>query len=102
MHEPGGKCNDLMKQTVDALSNEELQQFFVSTQQNNLDICVEYGIKVWGGMICEIYHIDIIFRMMKATGSGGGKYLRHERDWANFMTMVLLYFPHCVVCIWLN
>jgi hypothetical protein len=45
MHEPGGNCNDLIKKTVDALSSEELQQLFVSTQQNNLDICVEYGIK---------------------------------------------------------
>ena len=45
MHEPGGNCNDLMKKTVDALSSKDLQQLFVSTQQNNLDICVEYGIK---------------------------------------------------------
>jgi hypothetical protein len=45
MHEPGGNCNELMKKTVDALSSEELQQLFVSTQQNNLDLCVEYGIK---------------------------------------------------------
>jgi hypothetical protein len=45
MHEPGGNYSDLMKNTVDALSGEELQQLFVSTQKNNLDICVEYGIK---------------------------------------------------------
>ena len=102
MHEPGGNCNDLMKKTVDALSSKELQQLFVLTQQNNLDICVEYGIKSWGGMICRIYYIDIIFRMMKATESGGGKYLRYKGDWANFMRMVLWYFPHYVVCIWLN
>ena len=45
MHEPGGNCNELMKKTVDALSSEQLQDFFVSTQPNNLDLCVEYGIK---------------------------------------------------------
>ena len=53
MHKPGGNCNDLMKKTVDALSSEPLQQLFVLTQQNNLDICVEYGIKAWGDMICR-------------------------------------------------
>ena len=99
MHEPGGNCNDLMKKTVDALSSKELQQLFVSTQQNNLDICVEYGIKGWGGMICRIYHIDVIFRMMKATESGGGKYLRDKGDWANFIRIVLWYY---VVYIWLG
>jgi hypothetical protein len=50
-------------------------------------------------MICGIYHIDIIFRMMNTTGSDGGKYLKRKGDWANFMRMVLLYFPQYVVCI---
>ena len=51
-------------------------------------------------MICRIYNIDVIFRMMmKATESGGGKYLKDKGDWANFIRIVLWYFPHYVVCI---
>ena len=50
-------------------------------------------------MICRIYHIDVIFRMMKATEFGVGKYLKDKEDWANFIRMVLWYFPHYVVCI---
>jgi hypothetical protein len=103
MHEPGGNCNELMKKTVDALSSEELQHLFVLTQQNNLDICVEYGIKGWRLMIYEIYYIDMIFRMMKKTGSDGLKYFKKKKgNWGYFMMMVLSYFPHHVVCIWLN
>jgi hypothetical protein len=50
-------------------------------------------------MFCGIYHIDITFRMMKTTGSNGGKYLRCKEAWANFMRLVFLYFPHYVVYI---
>jgi len=45
MHEPGADCNDLIKKTTGTLSSEELQQLFLSTQQNSLDLCVEYEIK---------------------------------------------------------
>ena len=45
MHEAGGNCNELIKKTTDALSSKELQQLFLSTQQNNLDICGEYAIR---------------------------------------------------------
>ena len=45
MHEAGGKCNELIKKTTDALSSKELQQLFLSKQKNNLEICGEYAIK---------------------------------------------------------
>jgi hypothetical protein len=45
MHEPGGNCNELIKKTADALSSEELQELFLSTQQNNVELCVEYGVR---------------------------------------------------------
>jgi hypothetical protein len=92
MHEPGGNCDELMKKTVDALSSEELQQLFVSTQQNNLDLCVEYGIKKWRLMICEIYHINLIFRTMKKMGSDGLKYCKKKKgNWAYFMMVLGMY-----------
>jgi hypothetical protein len=99
MHEPGGNCDELMKKTVAALSSEELQQLFVSTQQNNLDLCVKYGIKGWRLMICEIYHINMILRTMKKMRSDGLKYFKKKKgNWAYFI-MMLGYFPHHVVCI---
>ena len=45
MHEAGGNCNELIKKATDALSSKKLQQSFLSTQKNNLDICGEYAIE---------------------------------------------------------
>ena len=45
MHKSGADCNDLIEKTAAALSSEELQQLFLSTQQNNVEICLKYGIK---------------------------------------------------------
>jgi len=51
MHEPGADCKDLIEKTAAALSSEELQQLFLSTQQNNLEICIQYGIKRHGKVL---------------------------------------------------
>ena len=45
MNEPGGDCNELIEKTAEALSSEQLQQFFLSTQQNNIDVCLKYGVR---------------------------------------------------------
>ena len=45
MHESGSGCNDLIEKTAGALSSEELQQLFLSTQKNNVEICLKYGIE---------------------------------------------------------
>jgi hypothetical protein len=45
MDKPGADCKDLIEKTTDALSSEELQQFFLSTQQNNVELCIKYGIE---------------------------------------------------------
>lgn len=44
MHESGAHCKCLIKQTTNALSQES-QRLFLSTQQNNVELCVEYGIE---------------------------------------------------------
>ena len=45
MHEPGGDCNELIEKTADALSDKQLQGFFLSTQQINVDLCLKYGVR---------------------------------------------------------
>ena len=45
MDKPGADCKDLIDKTTAALSSEELQQFFLSTQQNNVELCIKYGVK---------------------------------------------------------
>ena len=45
MNKSEADCDELIEKTAAALSSEELQQLFLSTQQNNVEICLRYGIK---------------------------------------------------------
>ena len=100
MHEPGADCKDLIEKTAAALSSEELQQLFLSTQQNNLEICIQYGIKRHGKVFSWIYMIDMICRIVNAKESSLLQYFKKNGgNWACLMALVLAYFPQLVVCI---
>ncbi|KAE9387337.1 GTP-binding protein [Gymnopus androsaceus JB14] len=45
MNKPEAKCPELTAQTAAVLDGKVLQQLFVSTQQNNLELCIEYAVK---------------------------------------------------------
>jgi hypothetical protein len=47
MYKPDANCHELSKQTAAVINDDTLQHLFVSTQQNNLELCVEYSIKQW-------------------------------------------------------
>jgi len=79
MHESGADCNDLIEKTTAALSSEELQQLFLSTQKYSVEICVKYGIQ----------------RTVRLTDSDLSKYFREAKgDWTCIMAIVLKYFPN--------
>ena len=40
-----GHCNELVEQTAAALNEKILQALFVSTQQNQMELCFKYAIK---------------------------------------------------------
>ncbi|KAI6149233.1 hypothetical protein BKA82DRAFT_166039 [Pisolithus tinctorius] len=44
MQEEGADCTTLLTCTVNALSEEGLQQLLISTQQSNLGLCIEFAI----------------------------------------------------------
>ncbi len=44
MHKQDNMCPELTEKTAEALDNEVLKHLFISTQKNNLDICIKYGI----------------------------------------------------------
>ena len=85
MHEPGVGCNDLIEKTTAALSSENLQQLFLSTQQNNIELCVIYGVKRWGNMIFKypIFMILRIVNLSELTKSTMSNCLK--RNWAFIM-----------------
>jgi hypothetical protein len=45
LHLPDNQCDELVECTADVLDGNILQALFLSTQQNNLDICVKYTIR---------------------------------------------------------
>jgi len=79
MHKSGADCNDLIKKMAAALGSEELQQLFLSTQQNSVEICLKYGIQ----RIVLLTELDLTKYFKKAEG-----------DWTCFMAIVLKYFPN--------
>jgi hypothetical protein len=45
MDEEGNQCSELSEKTMDILDNDVLVNLFVSTQKNNLDLCIKKGIE---------------------------------------------------------
>ena len=45
MHHKEVQCSELTTKTAEALDNKTLQQLFISTQKNNLNLCIEYDIQ---------------------------------------------------------
>jgi hypothetical protein len=45
MNKEGSQCSELSEKTMDILDNDVLIKLFVSTQQNNLDLCIKKSIK---------------------------------------------------------
>ena len=45
MDKEENKCPELSEITAGALDNTELQNLFVSTQMNNLDLCTKYAVE---------------------------------------------------------
>ena len=42
---PEKDCPELIEKTADAIDDASLQELFVSTQMNNINLCVKFGLK---------------------------------------------------------
>jgi hypothetical protein len=45
MNKKENQCSELSEKTMDILDNDVLVNLFVSTQKNNLDLCIKLGIE---------------------------------------------------------
>ena len=45
MNKPETKCHELTETIAVVLDNDHLQQLFVSTQKNNMEICMKYALE---------------------------------------------------------
>ena len=44
MDKEKNQCSELSEKTIDILDNDVLLKLFVSTQKNNLELCIKNGI----------------------------------------------------------
>jgi len=42
---PEKNCTELTQKTADVIDNDSMHQLFVSTQMNNLDLCVKSALQ---------------------------------------------------------
>lgn len=112
MDKPGAKCPELTAQTASALDDSILQQLFVSTQQNNLELCIEYAVRRWviilifdRGTLNWTYRYIVPEVIKIGEGSNtisafirnlGGRQLGEGEVWIA-LTSILSWFPHTVV-----
>ena len=45
MNKDENQCSELSEKTTDILDNDVLVNLFISTQQNNLDLCIKKSIE---------------------------------------------------------
>jgi hypothetical protein len=44
MHKETASCADLIEKTAHAIDDKTLKLLFVSVQQNNINVCIEYAV----------------------------------------------------------
>ena len=45
MHKPENNCPELTQETANAIDDASLHELFVSTQMNNIDLCVKSALQ---------------------------------------------------------
>ena len=62
MNNPEMDCPELTEKTADAIDDNSLQELFISTQMNNINLCVKLALK-WGSFFkATVLYFDIISR----------------------------------------
>ena len=54
-----GQVKVLIEKTASSLDDTALKMFFVSVQQNNIDICVQYAINAYVMLLFVIFENDL-------------------------------------------
>ena len=66
LDEERNQCPELSKKTMEILDNDALVNLFISTQKNNLDICIQEGIKL---VIFLVKNLFAFKKSIEASGS---------------------------------
>jgi hypothetical protein len=90
---PAKNCTELTQQTADAIDDDSIHQLFVSTQMNNLDLCVKSALQWVPSSKCHLLALTLFRHVLK-----------HKESWTwnEVVTIVFAKFPHFWVCIFVK
>jgi len=86
MNKLEAKCPELTAQTASVLDDSVLQQLFVTTQQNNLELCMEYAVKHY--IVPEVISSTIIGNPFESQWA--------EEELKKVLIEVFRWFPHSI------
>ncbi|KAG8833473.1 hypothetical protein FRC17_010648 [Serendipita sp. 399] len=102
MNMEGADCGDLIEQTAKSLNDRVLQQLFVSTQRNNMKVCIKYALKWY---VCTPWcqeHLGAIYRAallrveQKANSNASELHQVASKEVrGEMMADMLQWFPQC-------
>ena len=84
---PEMDCPELTDKTADAVTDDSMLQLFVSTQGNNLDLCVKSALK-------QVIYIRYCFKMLTIS-----RFIPHGSHWEEVIQCIFAIFPHFWVCM---
>ncbi|EDQ98291.1 uncharacterized protein LACBIDRAFT_304448 [Laccaria bicolor S238N-H82] len=76
MQNPTSDCSELLRKTAATFSDDTLLQLFLTVQQNNVALSIEYAII--------------------RVGFPGWKLFKEKKEWRKMVEKILKYFPHMV------
>ncbi|TDL22678.1 hypothetical protein BD410DRAFT_788518 [Rickenella mellea] len=94
MHKPKAQCDELMEKTASTLNDEVLKLLFVSTQRNNLKLCIEHALT--RDIMREIVRFGKTQTLDKHASNVGSHGMKKD-DIFRVHCGVMLWFPHIVV-----
>ena len=79
MNKEENQCSELSETTTDILDNDVLVNLFISTQQNNLDLCIKKSIE-W--VFCFTYFLKYLFwtSISRMAWDLDGRWLLHIKE----------------------
>jgi len=86
---PETDCPELTHQTADAIDDTTLHELFVSTQMNNLDLCVRCALQSVVHSKCNILMLTLLRHILP----------NDTFDWVGVIRAVFTKFPHFWVSI---
>ncbi|KAJ6533506.1 hypothetical protein B0H19DRAFT_964886 [Mycena capillaripes] len=90
MRKETSNCMDLIEKTANALTDDTLKLLFVSVQQNNIDLCIQFAVKAL---------VDVLLRSLTLLIRYPNRGVDTRANLVLPLEYILLFFPHIWVTI---